>query len=74
MGPGSLLLVCEQILDSECEDPSAYLIDTHMMAMFGQARERSEKDFHQLFASTGFAPARTISTACPISMLEAVPQ
>jgi hypothetical protein len=74
MGPGSLLLVCEQILDSECEDPSAYLIDTHMMAMFGQARERSEKDFHQLFLSAGLARARTISTASPISILEAVPQ
>ncbi len=73
MGPGSLLLVCEQILDSECEDASAYLVDTHMMAMFGQARERSEKDFHQLFLSAGFAPARTISTASPISILEAVP-
>jgi hypothetical protein len=49
------------------------LIDTHMMAMFGQARERSEKDFHQLFLSAGFEPARTISTASPISILEAVP-
>jgi hypothetical protein len=73
MGHGSLLLVCEQILDSECEDPPAYLIDTHMMAMFGQARERSQKDFHQLFLSAGFAPARTISTASPISILEAMP-
>jgi hypothetical protein len=73
MGPGSLLLVCEQILDPECEDPSAYLIDTHMMAMFGEARERTQKDFHQLFRSAGFAPARTISTASRISILEAVP-
>src|SRR4029078_8924662 len=35
MGPRSLLLVCEQILDSQCADPSTYLVDTHMMAMFG---------------------------------------
>src|SRR4029079_7000343 len=63
MGPRSLLLVCEQILDSGCADPSAYLIDTHMMAMFGQARERSAKDFQQLFLSAGFAPTRIISTA-----------
>jgi hypothetical protein len=74
MGHRSLLLVCEQIIDFECEDPSTYLIDTHVMAMFGQARERSVEDFHQLFASAGFAPARIISTASSISILEAGPQ
>jgi hypothetical protein len=73
MAPRSLLLVCEQILECECEDSSAYLIDTHMMAMFGQARERSIKDFHQLFASAGFALTRILSTGSPISILEAGP-
>ena len=74
IGSSSLLLVCEQILDPDCADPSAYLIDTHVMAMFGQARERSVSDFHGLFGSAGFAPTRIISTASPISILEAVPQ
>ena len=74
MGSRSLLLVCEQILDPDCGDLSAYLIDTHVMAMFGQARERSVSDFHGLFVSGGFSPTRIISTASPISILEAVPQ
>jgi len=74
IGPKSLLLVCEQVLDAECADPAVYLIDTQMMAMFGHARERSVSDFHELFIRAGFVPARTISTASPISILEAVPQ
>jgi hypothetical protein len=74
IGPKSLLLVCEQVLDAECADPAFYLIDTQMMAMFGHARERSVSDFHELFVCAGFVPARIISTASPISILEAVPQ
>jgi hypothetical protein len=74
IGPKSLLLVCEQVLDAECTDPAVYLIDTQMMAMFGHARERSVSDFHELFVCAGFVPARIISTASPISILEAVPQ
>jgi hypothetical protein len=42
--------------------------------MFGHARERSVSDFHELFVCAGFVPARIISTASPISILEAVPQ
>jgi len=74
MGPRSLLLVCEQILNAECAEPAAYLIDTHMMAMFGEARERSVTDFHELFVCAGLAPGRFISTTSPICILEAVPQ
>ena len=74
MGPNSLVLVCEQLLNPECAEPTAYLIDTHMMAMFGAARERSLSDFQELFASSGFSLGRTISTTSSISILEAMPQ
>jgi hypothetical protein len=74
VGTRSLLLVCEQILDPDCADPSAYLIDTHVMAMFGQARERTVTDLHGLLDSAGFEPTRVISTSSPISIFEAMPR
>jgi hypothetical protein len=43
-----------------------------MMAMFGTGRERSEAEFRALLASTGFAWRRTVPTASPVSVLEAV--
>jgi len=74
MGPDSMLLVCEQILDVENVEPATVLIDTHMMAMFGDARERSLSDFHDLFVEAGLAPGHLIATTSPISIIEAVLQ
>lgn len=56
------LLICEQILEPDPArgDPIVYLIDTHMMAMFGTARERSEAEFRNLLDETGFAFRRLI--------------
>jgi hypothetical protein len=75
MGPNSLLLVCEQILEA---DPAigkliGYMHDVHMMAMFGRARERTEADFRNLFDQSGFSLRRVIPTASPISIIEAAP-
>ena len=74
MGPKSLLLVCEQVFDAVSPEPAAVLIDTHMMTMFGDARERSLGDFHGLFVATGLAPGHVISTKSPISIIEAMQQ
>jgi O-methyltransferase domain len=74
IGPRSLLLIGEQILENDPEDgeATAYLIDTQMMAMFGRARERSESDFAELLDKSGFTLGRVIPTDSPISILEAV--
>jgi hypothetical protein len=75
MRPHSLLLLGEQILEPDPARGRAtgYLIDVHMMAMFGRARERSEVEFRGLFDQSGFSLRRVIPTASPISIIEAAP-
>jgi hypothetical protein len=75
MGPNSLLLVCELILEP---DPAigglkSYLNDIQMMAMFGNARERTETEFRNLLDQSGFSLRSVIPTASSTSIIEAVP-
>jgi hypothetical protein len=73
MNPGARLLIVEQIIepDPALGRPSGYLVDTHMMAMFGAARERTETEFSELLESAGFALERAIETASPVWIIEA---
>jgi hypothetical protein len=68
------LLICEQILEPDPArgDPVLYLVDTQMMAMFGVARERTEAEFRDLLAVSGFTFRRVIATRSRVSMVEAV--
>jgi hypothetical protein len=43
-----------------------------MMAMFGDARVRTEAEFFALLNGTGFSPLRTIATPAPVSIIEAI--
>ena len=74
MAPGTVLLVVEALLEPDPARgrPTDYLIDMQMMAMFGTGRQRSEAEFRALFAAAGFAWRRTVPTASPVSVLEAV--
>jgi hypothetical protein len=45
-----------------------------MMAMFDGARERTEPEFRDLLASSGFAFERSISTTSAFSIIEALPR
>lgn len=76
MGADATLLISERLLepDPAAGDPMTYLVDTHMMAMFGSARERTEAEFRDLLEASGFALRRSIPTAPPFSIVEAVPQ
>jgi hypothetical protein len=76
MRTGARLLVVEGLIDP---DPSRgpateYMIDMQMMAMFGNARERTEAEFRELLTGAGFDLTRVIATASPVSILEAVPR
>jgi hypothetical protein len=75
MGPEARLLLGEQILEPDPTRgrPAGYLIDTQMMAMFGSARERTVEEFRRLLVEAGFALARVVPTASPVSIVEAVP-
>ena len=75
MDERSLLLLGEEILEA---DPTrgratAYLIDIQMMAMFGQARARSEAEFRALFDQSGLSLIRVIPTSSPLSIVEVAP-
>jgi O-methyltransferase domain len=69
------LLIGEELLQP---DPSrghvtAYLIDTHMMTMFGHGRARTEGEFRGLLDRSGFLLRRVVPTTSSVSLLEAVP-
>ena len=75
IGGDAVLLIGEELLEP---DPlqgqaTAYLIDTHMMTMFGQARARTEAEFRSLLARSGFGMTRVIRTGSSVSLLEARP-
>lgn len=75
METGQVLLLGEELLEP---DPArgkatAYLIDMHMMAMFGHARARSETEFRSLLAQAGFNLGRVIPTTSTVSIIEATP-
>ena len=75
MNTGATLLIGEELLEP---DPSrghvtAYLIDTHMMTMFGHGRARTESEFRGLLERSGFALKGVVPTASSVSLLEAVP-
>jgi hypothetical protein len=73
MNDDARLLIGEALLDPDPArgQPAAYLFDVHMMAMFGEARERTESEFCDLLAASGFAFERSIATASPFSVIEA---
>ena len=69
------LLLGEQILEPDPAHgrPTGYLIDMQMMAMFGQARERTEAEFRELLDQSGFALTQVVPTRSPVSVIEAKP-
>ncbi len=75
MGANARLLVVEGLLhpDPTHGVPTEYLIDMQMMAMFGNARERTEAEFGELLGRAGFELARVIATDSSVSILEAAP-
>jgi len=71
----AVLLIGEELLEPNPElgQRTAYLIDTHMMTMFGTARARTKEEFASLLTASGFSLERTIRTASTVSLLEARP-
>lgn len=76
MAADARLLVIEGILEPDPSRglPTEYLIDMQMMAMFGNARERTGDEFRELLAKAGFDLARVIKTTSSVSILEAAPR
>lgn len=71
-GPGKKVLIMEMIIDPAPEKALAgKLVDLLMLAMLG-GRERTPKEFGELFASTGFELKRVIPMMPPYALVEAV--
>ena len=47
------------------------MLDMAMMIFGGEARQRTEAEYNQLFSATGFGPARVIGTGTAFHILEA---
>jgi hypothetical protein len=64
MRTGARLLVVEGLIDPDpLRGPAtADLLDMQMIAMFGNARERTEAEFRELLTGAGFDLTRVIAT------------
>jgi hypothetical protein len=72
MAPHARLLLAERILPIDNTASEAALFDINMLVVLG-GRERTEAEYRQLLARSGFALSRMIQTKSPLSLLEARP-
>jgi len=72
MRPAARLLVIERVLDEVPgrTNPLNFLSDMDMMVLFPGAKERTLKEFAQLFGAAGFREPRLIPTRSPFCILE----
>ncbi len=74
MRPADRLLVVEMVPVPGQPDIGIALLDIGMMMFGGEARQRTEAEYNELFAATGFTPARVVVTGTAFSILEAKPR
>ena len=71
MDPGKRLLLVEIVVELNDTQTPGPLIDTHMMTVTVDGRQRSAADFRRLFERTGFKLERIVPTSMPASVVEA---
>ena len=71
MSSGDRLLVVEMVPVPGQPDVGIALLDMAMMMFGGEARQRTEEEYNELFSTTGFGPARVIGTGTAFRILEA---
>ena len=67
------LLVIEMVPVPGQPDVGIAMLDIAMMIFGGEARQRTEEEYNELFAATGFGAARVIGTGTAFNILEAKP-
>ena len=72
MGDRGRLLIVEWVLRPGDEPDPAKLLDIVMLVMPG-GQERTEEEYRALLAKAGFRLTRAVTTASPVSVVEAVP-
>jgi len=73
MNSGDRLLVVEMVPVPGQPDVGIAMLDITMMIFGGEARQRTEEEYNELFAATGFGPARVVGTGTAFSILEVKP-
>ena len=73
MRSGDRLLVVEMVPVPGQPDVGIALLDMIMMMFGGEARQRTEDEYNELFAETGFGRARVVPTGTAFSILEVKP-
>jgi O-methyltransferase domain/Dimerisation domain len=77
MPPNAKLFIIERMLPEVAEpgaDAEGFLTDLEMLVMTAGGRERTEAEFRNLLATTGFEFVRTVTTASPLFVIEARPR
>ncbi|MFE0155589.1 methyltransferase [Nonomuraea sp. NPDC059007] len=69
-GPGSRLIVIEQLISDPPEFPYDGLMDVHMLLVM-EGRERGEGDFRELFERAGWRLRGITKTTTPLRLIEA---
>lgn len=72
LNPGGRVLVCELVVTPGPEGLAAAIMDIEMLVGPG-GRERTEREFADLFTAAGLRLARVVKTRTSITLLEAVP-
>jgi hypothetical protein len=67
------LLVVEMVPVPGQPDIAIAMIDIGMLTFAGEARQRTEDEYKELFAAAGFEHTRTLATATAFSIVEARP-
>ena len=65
------MLVVEMVPVPGQPDVGIAILDIAMMTFGGEARQRTDEEYNELFAATGFSPARVLGTGTAFSILEA---
>jgi hypothetical protein len=64
------LLVIEYVITDDAAGVPAKLFDLQMLVYFGRARERSAREYRELFSLAGFSLSRIIATSMGIAIVE----
>jgi O-methyltransferase domain len=71
--PHGRVLVCEQVMPEEPGPAPAKMLDIEMLVMTVGGKERTPKEFGELFASAGLKLGRVVTTPTPTCVIEALP-
>ncbi|MFD0683215.1 methyltransferase [Actinomadura fibrosa] len=72
IAPDGRLLLIEYVLEGNNERHIGNIIDLWLLLLLG-AKERTLPEYTELFAKAGLKVTRAVPTACPVSIVEAVP-